>query len=126
LPRFVAVHTAFHRNGNFLRGDGIALHHRAVAASAFDLPMSRVAENHVVFHDINLRSWEHCVLFHGAMAIHALPYCRERSTLAGFNCRVAVAALDLQRRVFLMAELDRFSGKRQRRYGNEKATNESE
>jgi hypothetical protein len=39
---------------------------------------------------------------------------------------VAVAALNLQRRVLLVAELDRLTGKCQRAYGNEKATSESE
>jgi hypothetical protein len=60
------------------------------------------------------------------MAVPALGHRRERSLLAGFDGRVAVAALDLQRRVFLMAELNRLCGKCQRGYGNEKATSESE
>jgi hypothetical protein len=126
VPRFVAVHTGFHRNGNFLRSDGIPLHHLAVTAPAFDLSMSRVAENHVVFNDVNLRLRENCVLFHRAMAVYALRHGWERSALAFLDCGVAIAALDLERRVFLMAELDRLRGKRKRGYGNEKATSESE
>jgi hypothetical protein len=59
------------------------------------------------------------------MAVHALRHRRERSLLAGFDGGVAVAALDLQRRVLLMAELDRLGGKCQSGYGNEKATSES-
>jgi hypothetical protein len=109
-----------------LRSDGIPPHHLAVTAPAFDLSMSRVAENHVVFNDVNLRLREHCVLFHRAMAIHALRHRWERGALARLDCGVAIAALDLERRVFLMAELDRLHGKRQRGYGNEKTTSESE
>ena len=60
------------------------------------------------------------------MAVHALCYRRERSLFAGFNGAVAVTALDLQGRVFLMAEVDRRFGKSQRGYGNEKATSASE
>ncbi len=126
MPCFVAVHTGFHRDGNFLRIDGIPLHHLAVTAPAFDLSMSRVAENHVVFNNVNLRLREHCVLFHRAVAIHALRHRWERSALARLDCGVAIAALDLERRVFPMAELDRLRGKRERGYGNEKTTSESE
>jgi hypothetical protein len=99
-----------------------------------------MAEDHVVFYDINLRRGERCgiiaqglkplnlgaVLLHRAMAVHALRHRREGSILAGFDRGVAVAALDLQRRVFLMAEVDRLFGKCQGGYGNEKATSESE
>jgi hypothetical protein len=109
-----------------LRSDGIPLHHLAVTAPAFDLSMSRVAENHVVFNDVNLRLREHCVLFHGAVAVYALRHRWERSALARFNGVMAISARDLERRVFLMAELDRLRGKRQRGYGNEKTTSESE
>jgi hypothetical protein len=136
----VAGYAAFHGNGNLRGGDGIPLHHRAVADAALDLPMLRMAEDHEIFYEVDLRCGERCgiiaqglkpldlgaVLLQGAMAVHTLRHRRERSLVAGFNGRVAVAALDLQRRVFLMAEVDRLLGKCQRGYGNEKATSESE
>jgi hypothetical protein len=59
------------------------------------------------------------------MAVHAFRDRWERSFLSCFDRSVAVAALDLQRRVLLMAELDRRAGKCQRSYGSEKATSES-
>jgi len=99
-----------------------------MAAPAFDLAMPRMAEDDVVFYNINLCCGERCgliaqglkpldlgaVRLHRAMAVHALGHRWERSFLTGFDGRMAVAALDLQRRVFLMAEVDRRSGKCQR------------
>jgi hypothetical protein len=136
----VAVYAAFHRDGDLWSGDGVALGHGAVAKPALNLAMPRMAEDHVILYDINLRSRERCgvvsqggqaldlraVPLHRAMAVHALRHWGERSLLGSFHRGVAVAALNLQRRVLLVAELDRLSGECQRAYGNEKATSESE
>ena len=106
---------------------------------AFNLLVPRVAEIYVVLYDVHLFPGKRCsiigeglktldlgaVRFQHTMAVHALRYRWERSALAGLHRSVAIAALDLEQRVFLMAELDRRSGSCQR-YGNEKTTSESE
>jgi hypothetical protein len=136
----VTIHAALHGDGNVLRGDGVPVKHCAVTEPAFNLAMPSMAEDYVILYDINLRLREGCGLvsqggqaldlravpLHRAVAVHALRHRGERSLLGSFHRGVAVAALNLQRRVLLVAELDRLNGKCQRAYGNEKATSESE
>jgi len=66
------------------------------------------------------------VLLHRAVARHALAYRRERRLLSGLDSRVAILAFDLQRRMLLVAEVDRLVGACRPGYGKENATSESE
>jgi hypothetical protein len=103
------------------------------------LAMPRVAEEDKICDRVNLMRWKRrglvpqrrqsldlpAVLLHRAMARHALAHRWERRLLPGLDCRVAILAFDLQRRMLLVAEVDRLFGARPG-YGKENATSESE
>src|SRR5712664_1450079 len=102
--------------------------------------MPRMAEEDKILDRVNLARWKRrslvpqrsqpqdfrALLFHSAMACHALAHRRKRRLLPSLHCRMAVPAFDLQRPVPLMAEVDRLFGARRSGYGKEKATSESE
>jgi hypothetical protein len=127
----MAGHASFHGNGHFLGRDGIMLCYRAVTHAAVNsrFAVARMAEDYKVFDNVDMlrRKWRRAVaqrghppdlralLPHRAMAVHALRHRRKRGFLAGFDRRVATAALDLQRRVLLMAEMNGFVRECQRR-----------
>ena len=137
----MAVHTVFHGGGNFLCDD-FPLGHRSVAIGAINarFAMPRVAEEDKIRDRVNLMRWKRsglipqrrqpldlpAVLLHRAVARHALAHRRERRLLLGFNRRVAILAFDLQRRMPLVAEVDRLFGASRPGYGKENATSESE
>jgi hypothetical protein len=140
-PRLVAIHTVFHGRGNFFCDD-FTLRNRPVAMGAINarFAMPRVAEEDKIRDSVNLAGWKRrglvpqrrqpldlpAVLLHRAMARHALAHRRERCLLPGLNRRVAILAFDLQRRMPLVAEVDRLFGARRPGYGKENATSESE
>ncbi len=113
-----------------------------MAAGALDtrFAMPRVAEEDKILDRVNLARRKRCgflpkrrqppdlraVLLHRPMARHALAYRRERRLLPGLDRCVAVPAFDLERRMPLMAEVDRLFGARRDSYGKENATSESE
>jgi hypothetical protein len=137
----MAIHAVFHGGGNFFCDD-FTLRYRAVAMGAINarLAMPRVAEKDKIRDRVDLPDWKRCgiisqrrqplnlpaVLLHRAVARHALAYCRERRLLSGLDSHVAILAFDLQRRMQLVAEVDRLFGPRRPGYGNENATSESE
>jgi hypothetical protein len=139
-PHLVATHTVFHGGGNFLCDD-FTLRNRSVATGAINIrfAMPRMAEEDKILDRVNLLGWKRCglvpqrrqpldlpaVFLHRAMARHALAHRRERRLLPGLNRRVAILAFDLQRRMPLVAKVDRLFGARPG-YGKENATNESE
>ena len=139
-PRLVATHTIFHGGRNFLCDD-FTLRNRSVATGAINtrFAMPRMAEEHKILDSVDLLGWKRsglvpqrrqpldlpAVLLDRAMARHALAYRRERRLLPGFNRRVAILTFDLQRRMPLVAEVDRLFGARPG-YGKENATSESE
>jgi len=137
----VAIHAVFHGGGNFFCDD-FALRYRAVAMGAINprLAMPRVAEENKVRDRVDRPGRKRCglipqrgqtlnlpaVLLHRAVARHALAYRRERRLLSGLDSRVAILAFDLQRRMLLVAEVDRLVGACRPGYGKENATSESE
>jgi hypothetical protein len=137
----MAVHAVFHGGGNFFCDD-FALPYRAVAMGAINarLAMPRVAEKDKIRDRVNRPGRKRCgiisqrrqpldfpaVLLRRAVARHALAYRRERRLLPGLDSHVAILAFDLQRRMQLVAEVDRLFGARRPGYGNENATSESE
>jgi hypothetical protein len=137
----VAIDAGFHSRGDFL-DDGVPFGNRAMASAAFDacFTMPRVAEEDEIRNRINLIRRKRLgvvshrrqtldlgtVLFHGAVARHALRHRWERGALAGLDRGVAIVALDLQRRMPLVAEVDGILRRGRQRYGKVKATSESE
>ena len=137
----MAVHAVFHGGGNFFCDD-FALRYRSVAMGAINprLAMPRVAEEDKIRDRVDRPGRKRCglipqrgqtlnlpaVLLHRAVARHALAHRRERRLLSDLDCRVAILAFDLQRRMQLVAEVDRLVGACRPGYGKENATSESE
>jgi len=118
----MAIHAVFHGRWNFLCDD-FTLRNRSVAMGAINarLAMPRVAKKDKIRDCVNPMRWKRCglipqrrqpldlpaVLLYRAMARHALAHSRKRRLLPGLNRRMAILAFDLQRRMPLVAEVDR-------------------
>ena len=139
--RLVTAHAVFHCRGNFFNDDFMLCHSSmALGALYARLAMPRVAEEHKIFDCVDLLGWKRrgfvpqrcqsldlrAVLLHRAVACHAPTHRRIRCLLPGVHRDVAIPAFDLQRRVLLVAEVDRLCGVGRPGYGKENATSESE
>src|SRR5712692_6297840 len=107
----------------------------ALSAVNVCFAMPRVAEEDKIRDPVNLPGWKRrglvpqrrqpldfpAVFFRRAMARHALAYWRERRLLPGLDCRVAILAFDLQRRMPLVAEVNGLFGACRPGYGKENA-----
>ena len=141
VPSVVASHAIFHGRGNF-SCDAVVLRHGSMATGTINasLSMARVAEEDKILDGVNLVLRKRrglvsqrrqpldlrAVLLHRAMARHALAHRRKRRFLPGLHRSVAIPAFDFQRRMPLVAEVNRLFGSRPAAYGNENATSESE
>ena len=137
----MTIHARFHgRSG--LPGDHVVLHHRAVTIAAIDLrpPVTRVAEENKIGEFVNaMRGKWFGILrqrgqpldlgtlrLHRPVARHALRRRRKPRQGVFLDRLVTIAALELQFCVPLVAEAYGFFRRAETRYGNEKATSESE
>ncbi len=141
MARIVAGDAAFHRDGNFER-DVVMRGYVGVALLAVHscLTVSGVTKENKIFDRINLPLRERCgvgrkrhqfldlgaVGLHRTVAVHASRNGGKTSFFARVNVRMAVLAIDLQRGMPFVAELNRFVCGAKQDYGNEKATKESE
>jgi hypothetical protein len=139
--RLVAIDTRFHGGWEFLDHD-IPVHHRAVTVAAIDAcpTVARVAEKNEIGQLVDavrgkrlrIRGQRGQTLDHGAPGLHRAvaghAFCGsgESGQGAGVRGLVAVLALQLQLGVLLVTEAQRLILGRETRYGNEKATSESE
>lgn len=138
---FVTIHAGFHGRCG-LPGDHVVLHHCAVAVAAIDLrpPVPRMAEEDEVGEFVNAPRGKRPGIgrqgrqpldigtfsLHRAVARHPLRRRRKPRQRVFLDRLMTIAALKLQFRVPLVAEAYGFLRRAEARYGNEKATSESE